>query len=49
MACNRLDENGNRLPSPHGEASANVSAELRQQEPDRLITLAHGHFLLKPI
>ncbi|XOV85389.1 MAG: PaaI family thioesterase [bacterium] len=33
----------------HGRRVANVRAEMWQQDPDRLITIAHGHYLLKPL
>ena len=33
----------------HGRRVANVRAEMWQQDPGRLITVAHGHYLLKPL
>lgn len=32
-----------------GRRVANVRAEMWQQDPGRLITVAHGHYLLKPL
>ena len=33
----------------HGRRVANVRAEMWQHDPGRLITVAHGHYLLKPL
>lgn len=33
----------------HGRRVANVRAEMWQEDPTRLITVAHGHYLLKPL